>query len=87
MARTREVYVEVDLSDFEDEDIREEFKSRRLADQGVNWPERDTRLLAEMIAAGETDNALDLLHRLANGGFSVALIKRLAPSCSQRAAN
>jgi len=70
-----------DVEDFEDEEIRREFESRGMVDDA----EREWSLLAEMIAAKETDQALDLLRELTEGAVSPAVVKMLASSRSQEA--
>lgn len=63
-----------EIEDFSDEEIRREFLTRRLLDP----IEREWRLLAEMIAASETDKALDLLAELSDGVVSPAVAKMAA---------
>ncbi len=63
-----------EIDDFSDEEIRREFLSRGMIDP----IEREWRLLAEMIAASETEKALDLLAELSDGVVSPAVARMTA---------
>lgn len=73
-----EVEVDVELDDFDDDEIRDEFKRRKLGDEAADWHEQDVRRLAEHIAAGEKDDALDLLNTMTEGAFNPRVVKMLA---------
>ncbi len=75
---TKNVEVEIDLDDFDDDEILDEFKKRRLTDDSADWHEAEVRRLAEHIAAGETDAALDLLKDISNDAFNPKVVKMLA---------
>lgn len=70
-----------DIDDFGDDEIRREFEARGMVDSS----EREWALLAEMIAAKETDKALDLLAELTEGSVSPAVAKMLVAGRSQEA--
>jgi len=63
-----------EIDDFSDEEIRREFNARKMVDPA----DREWQLLAEMIAAKETDKALDLLVELSEGAASPAIAKMTA---------
>lgn len=68
-----------EIDDFSDEEIRREFEARGMVDDA----DREWRLLAEMVAAKETDKALDLLAGLTDGAVSPAIAKMLHAGASQ----
>lgn len=76
LTKNVEVDIDVDLDDFEDDEIRAEYKKRKL--DGADWHEADVRRLAEHIVAGERDDALDLLGSMTDGAFNPKVVKMLA---------
>jgi hypothetical protein len=68
-----------DLDDYEDDEIRDEFLSRRILDPMTAEYER----LADHIARGETDDALSLLADISEGAVSPAVVKMLAKAHAQ----
>lgn len=68
-----------DIDDFDDDEIRREFESRGMIDAA----EREWRLLAEMIASGEKNRALDLLAELTEGSVSPAIARMQAANHAQ----
>jgi hypothetical protein len=71
--------VDVDLADIADDDIRAEYQERKLGGSvGLSIEDHQARLLADFIVAGQTDDALALLHKISGGAFNVALVKKLA---------
>lgn len=72
------IEVDVDLDYFSDEDIRQEYTQRKLGQLIDAVDAEEVRRLAEMIAAGDQDEALELLHRISRASFSLAFIRRMA---------
>ena len=70
-----------ELSDYSDEEIRDEFLSRDMIDP----MDREYRLLGEHIAAGETKEALWLLEEISNGAASMRVAVMLAEIRGQKA--
>lgn len=74
-----DVRVEVDLAQFDDEDIREEFEARGLG-PGGSHEDGQWRLLADLIAAGEKQRALEMCAEMSSGAFNVATVLMLTNS-------
>lgn len=70
-----EVEIEIGLDDFSDDEVREEYVHRFGEPSEIGTA--DTDRLAELIAEGATDEALDLLRSMAPDILHPSTIKRL----------
>lgn len=72
---TESIDIDVYLEDFDDDDIREEY-AKRFGDPAEIHAD-DTDRLARLIVEGATDEALDLLRRIAPDTIHPSTVKRL----------
>jgi len=68
MARMKEVEVsvEIDLDDFDDDELQEEMESRGFVLERKEQEEKDWYDLAFFVASGQTREALDLMQSMSN---------------------
>lgn len=57
MGRTYSTYIDVDLSDFSDEDLLEELQDRNISPHGSVTPD----MIADALLRGRKDQALELM--------------------------
>jgi len=69
MARMKEVEVsvEIDLDDFDDDELQEEMEARGFVLERKEREEKDWYDLAFFVASGQTSEALDLMQSMSGG--------------------